>query len=77
MKTLERRIKRLEQAPRRWFPGVSGMTDEELLHLLDDEIIETPQGPVPFKEADEATRWRFIEAVSRGASREKGAYESQ
>ncbi|HOI13751.1 MAG TPA: hypothetical protein PLG75_07830 [Methanoculleus sp.] len=67
-RTIERRISALEQAPRRRSRGVSDMTDEELLHVLDDEIIETPRGPVPFKEADEATRWHYIEAVARGAT---------
>jgi hypothetical protein len=45
------------------------MTDEELLQHFDRDIIETPNGPLPFREADEASRWRHIESMAgEGAS---------
>jgi len=64
MKQLERRINVLEQAPPRRTRCVCTMTDEELLRCFDGATIETPKGRMPFREADEASRWRHIETVA-------------
>ena len=69
MKHLEKRVTRLEQAPSRSARRACDMTDEELLQLFDEHTIETPDGLVPFHEADEASRWRHIESMAgEGAS---------
>ena len=70
MKTLARRVEALERAPPTRSPrNVHDMTDEELLQLFDEHTIETPDGLVPFREADEASRWRHIESMAgEGAS---------
>ena len=68
-RTLAKRLERLEQAPPRGPRRACDLTDEELLHLFDQYIIETPNGMMPFHEADEASRWRHIEAIAgEGAS---------
>jgi len=64
MKHLEKRVTRLEQAPSRSARRACDMTDEELLQCFDGDIIETPEGRVPFREADEASRWRHIESMA-------------
>ena len=67
--TIGRRIDALEKAPPRRTRRACDMTDEELLQHFDRDIIETPNGPLPFHEADEASRWRHIESMAgNGAS---------
>ena len=69
MKQLEQRVTRLEQAPPRRTRRACDMTDEELLQHFDQDTIETPKGRMPFREADEASRWRHIESMAgEGAS---------
>ncbi len=63
-KTLKTRLDRLEQAPPRGPRRACDLTDEELLHLFDEDRIETPYGLMLFREADEVSRWRHIEAVA-------------
>ena len=62
MKQLEKRINVLEQIRPRGTRRACDMTDEELLRCFDRDIIETPEGRMPFREADEASRWRHIES---------------
>ena len=64
MKHLEKRVTRLEQAPPRSTRRACDMSDEELLRCFDRDIIETPEGRMPFREADEASRWRHIESMA-------------
>ncbi|SDK07899.1 hypothetical protein [Methanoculleus thermophilus] len=43
------------------------MSDDELMSIFDEHLVETAAGMVPFREANEADQNRYLEAVVGGA----------
>ncbi|WP_214084408.1 hypothetical protein [Methanoculleus sp.] len=65
---LLRRLTSLERAPLKAHRGVQDMSDDELVSIFDEHLVETPAGMVPFREASEADQNRYLEAVAAGAA---------
>ena len=65
---LLRRLASLERAPLKTHRGVQDMSDDELVSIFDEHLVETPAGMVPFREANEADQNRYLEAVAAGAA---------
>lgn len=65
---LLRRLASLEHAPLRAPRGVQDMSDDDLMSIFDEHLVETPAGMVPFREANEADQNRYLEAVVAGAA---------
>mgnify|MGYP007011711325 CR=1 FL=1 len=55
------------EAPPKAPRGVQDMSDDELMSIFDEHLVETAAGMVPFREANEADQNRYLEAVVGGA----------
>lgn len=65
--SIKRRLAALEHAPPKNPRGVQDMSDDELMSIFDEHLIETAAGMVPPREANEADQNRYLEAVVGGA----------